>query len=376
MRAPVTVSAAMIVRNEQGFLPGCLESLRGRVDEIIVVDTGSTDDTVDIAAKAGVRLLHLAWTQDFAAARNVALDAVTSDWVLYIDADERLNLPQGGVLSDYIDHKAIAGFVRFRPKTGYTRYREWRLFRNDIRLRFKGRIHETIVPAIREVSDRDSLPIVQTAVEINHLGYDGDQSHKHGRNLELLEQAVRTNPDRTYYWYHMAETLAALGRLEEAAAAAAEGLASARRVLSDEQRCCASMIYQYLVRAEMERRGNPLPIIDEALEQVPENHALRFQRAHALLDAGHPLEALAIAESLRAVDPDSLSDGLLSYDQGIFTDKACELAALACLRLGRRPEAAAHFATAFSLAPHDFSYRVKAVALGGSPGAKNPAAAG
>lgn len=364
MTARTSVSAAMIVRNEQHFLPGCLSSLHGRVDAIILVDTGSTDGTIDIAAgSAGVTLLHHVWTSDFAAARNRGLDAVRTDWILYIDADERLNLPAGGTTGDYVDRTAIAGLVRFRPKSGYTRYREWRLFRNDARLRFQGIIHETIAPTIKAISASDGLPITQTDVEIDHLGYDGDQSHKHRRNLGLLEQAVRTDPDRAYYWYHLAETLAALGRDAEAIAAARNGLASAERAPSDKQRAVASLIAQLLARQTFARGENPLALIDAALARQPDDHLLTFLRARALLDAGRPDAALALAEQLSALDPDRLVTEMLAFDRRIFEEQACELAAVACLKLGRRGEAAAWFARAAHFAPDDLSYRLRARAL-------------
>ncbi|MDQ0392011.1 glycosyltransferase family 2 protein [Labrys monachus] len=366
MTGRVRVSAAMIVRNEERFLAGCLESLSGRVEEIVVVDTGSSDDTVGIAGRTpGVRLLHHRWNDDFAAARNVALDAASGDWILYIDADERLGLPKGGVVADYIDPGAVAGFVRFRPKTGYTRYREWRLFRSDPRIRFAGKIHETIKPAVRLLSAREGLPIVRTEVELDHIGYDGDQSHKHGRNLALLEIAVRADPDRVYCWHHMAETLAALGRVQEAVAAAREGLARADRDLSNDQRAPASLIVQFLARIEAELGGDPLDVIEAGLARMPDDHALWFLRGQALLRAGRPGEALEMAERLQAIDPEDLCDGLLAYDRAIFREKACELAALACLRLGRRREAAAQFAAAARLAPGDAAYRIKAIALNG-----------
>ena len=361
----------MIVRNEQSVLAGCLESLLGRVDEVVVVDTGSTDETVDIATKAGARLLHHTWTHDFAAARNVALAAVSCDWVLYIDADERLSLPAGGILGDYIDPRAIACFVRFQPKSGYTRYREWRLFRNDPRIRFEGNIHETMTSTIREISLHEGLPVVQTTVEINHLGYDGDQTHKHPRNLALLQSAVRSNPDRAYYWYHLAEIFAAIGQPREAAAAAAEGLAAAERDDTDDQRKAASMIFQLLARTQIEQGGNLLGMIEHALARVPDDYALWFLRGRALLDADRPREALDIAKELRAIDPERLVDGLLAFDCSIFKEKACELAALACLRMGHRQDAAEYFMMASSLAPSDFAYRIKAAALSRQPSSQH-----
>jgi len=371
MSRGVTVSAALIVKNEERFLPGCLDSLRGRVDEIIVVDTGSTDASPAIASAFGARVLHHVWRDDFSAARNVGLDAVTSDWVLYIDADERLSLPDGGVLGDYLSVDSIAATVRFRPKTGYTRYREPRLFRSDPRLRFSGRIHETIMPAAREIAAREGLAIARAMVDIDHLGYDDDQSHKHPRNLPLLEKSVQSDPDRVYYWHHLAETLAALGRTDEALAAAANGLAAAQRDPSPKQAADASLITQTVARLWLAAGRCPLALIDQALERVPDDYGLWFLRGRALIEAGHCDQAVDVARRLRAIDPDQLNDGLLAFDRQIFRDQACELAALASLRLNRRSEAAQWFAEAARLAPETPPYRIKALALSAAAAKEN-----
>jgi glycosyltransferase involved in cell wall biosynthesis len=375
MSGAISVAAALIVKNEERFLPGCLESLRGRVNDVVIVDTGSDDATAEIATKAGARLLHHTWNEDFAAARNAGLDAISCDWVLYIDADERLRLPDGGTLGDYVVPSAIAAYVRFQPKTSYTRYREVRLFRSDPRLRFAGRIHETMTPVLRAISASEGLPIIQSQVEIDHLGYDGDQSHKHLRNLPLLEKAVKTHPDRVYYWYHLAETFAALGRHREALDAATEGLVSAGRDPTEKQFAVASMLTQTKARLLLELGEDPLPLIESGIERVPEDHGLWFMRGRALLVAGRPLEALEVAARLRNVDPDKLRDGLLAFDRGIFREKACELAALACLRLGRRRAAGVWFAEAMRLAPDVLAYRVKAFALLGPAAAQGRHAA-
>src|SRR5436305_12332456 len=85
-----SISACLIVRNEQDNLPRCLNSLRGVVDDLIVVDTGSTDGTVEIAEQFGARVFHFPWCDDFAAARNESLSHVESDWIMWIDADDEL----------------------------------------------------------------------------------------------------------------------------------------------------------------------------------------------------------------------------------------------------------------------------------------------
>jgi tetratricopeptide (TPR) repeat protein len=364
MSRSVSVAAALIVRNEAAFLAGCLESLRSRVDDVIIVDTGSTDETMAIAESAGIRPLKREWREDFSEARNAALDAVTCEWVLYIDADERLALHAGERLGALIDPTAVAAFVRFRPKTGYTRYRELRLFRSDPRIRFRGRIHESIWPSIAEVVDDAPGRVVRTAVEIDHLGYDGDQSHKHPRNLPLLRIAIREEPERVYYWHHLAETLAALGQATEAEAIALEGMARAERELSEKQRADASLLLQTLVRLQMQRGETSIELIRKGLARAPEDYALHYFLCRALLDAGQPDEALDIALQLRRIDASALQDGLFAFEYAIFREKACELAAIACLRMGRKQEAARHFGDAADLAPQEPHYRVKARALG------------
>ncbi len=86
-----TVALSMIVKNAARDLPECLASVRGGVSEIVVADTGSTDDTAAIAQKAGARVISVPWENDFSKARNFPLELVTADWVLSLDADERLD---------------------------------------------------------------------------------------------------------------------------------------------------------------------------------------------------------------------------------------------------------------------------------------------
>jgi len=84
------LSLSMIVKNEARDLARCLESVKPVVSEIVVVDTGSTDETPQIAAGLGARVISTPWTNDFSAARNIGLDAATGDWLLLLDADEEL----------------------------------------------------------------------------------------------------------------------------------------------------------------------------------------------------------------------------------------------------------------------------------------------
>ncbi|RKX21112.1 MAG: glycosyltransferase, partial [Candidatus Zixiibacteriota bacterium] len=87
----MTISACMIVKNEEELLPGCLDSIRDLVDEIIIVDTGSDDKTMEIARSYGAKIFEQPWEGNFSKHRNYSMEQATSDWILIIDADEKLD---------------------------------------------------------------------------------------------------------------------------------------------------------------------------------------------------------------------------------------------------------------------------------------------
>ncbi len=340
-----TVSAALIVRDEEAFLDGCLSSLNGHVDQVVIVDTGSLDASPAIARRHGVEPIHHKWTGDFSTARNKALDSATGDWILYIDADERLDVPARAALTSSLHERAAAACVQFMPRKGFTRYREPRLFLNRPDVRFRGRIHETVMCDINRLCDQHEFSILNTGIKLDHLGYDGAQHHKYTRNLPLLEAEMITQPDRVYYYYHLAETYAALGRTGEAVQVAGMGLEIARSHDREKNRADASLIYQLLGRLSPSGQA-ALELLEEGLSHYPCDHALRFQLAQQLADLSCHAEALSHLEVLRAVDPDLLVDGLLAFDRRIFGTFAWHLTARCWLATGKKAEAMSAFRVA------------------------------
>ena len=202
------VSAALIVRDESAFIEACLESLAGLVDEIVVVDTGSRDDTIDKALRFPIKLHTLAWHQDFSAARNFAIAQASGEWILYIDADERLEVRDQALWRDIIADKSKAGWkLRFYPRVGWTPYSELRLFRNDPRIRFRGVIHERMHDGVSAVCRSDGLDIGLCDIALHHFGYEGGQRHKITRNIPLLRAYLANDPTRVYCWWHLGEML-------------------------------------------------------------------------------------------------------------------------------------------------------------------------
>lgn len=366
---PVRVSAAMIVRDEEQFLGDCLTSLAGQVDEIVVVDTGSEDRTIEIARAHGARVFTIPWPDDFAAARNSAIERATGDWILWIDADDRLQVPEGMRLSELLDDPKAAGArVRMQWSSGVTDCGELRLFRNDPRIRFVGVVHETVNQGLQAVCRADRLVIRDTPVRITHLGYEGDRTPKHRRNLPLLRRAVQDQPGEAMSWSRLAEALAPLGEAEEAIEACRKAIAIFRETGSVADRAGARLAYAILVPLLTEG-GKPvrdlLQVIEEGLSCTPDDYGLLLARARTLIEIGRYAEALAILERFTATGREASETHPVGYDMRFFGEFAHDQRGIALMRLGRFEEAAEAFEKAAAAAPDDLAYRAKAAAMRG-----------
>ncbi|MEP6564107.1 MAG: glycosyltransferase [Mesorhizobium sp.] len=349
------------MRNEAAFLGNCLDALEGKVDEIVVVDTGSTDNTASIAKSKRARLLHFEWIDDFAAARNFAIDAATGDWILYIDADEVLE--SASPLSDIVSAPGHVGFMlKFRPQLGYSAYHEMRLFKADPRIRFEGRMHERVLPSVDRVRLADKLRVGRTNVAIQHLGYEGDQAKKHSRNLPLLMRAVQDDPDRVYLWWHLGETLCAGGERHRSIEALRRAIEIAGRTGTARARIEASMAAQSLARLHLNGGDWALAeaVIEQGLGLRPGDPALLLLKGRTLVDLGRLEQALATVSSLPRKSPERFFDPDLAYDLRIFSEWPYALIGLIEFRLGHFQAAHDAYRAAAAAAPGAEEYPVKA----------------
>jgi len=222
MARRATLSVCMIARDEAARLPRALESVRGVAHEVIVVDTGSRDNTMALAHALGARVLETPWTDDFAAARNVALGAAKSDWILSLDADEELAPGQKTVLAACLARRDVDAWnVLLRSKLGGTQaglefqHQFPRLFRNGLAIRFAGRVHEQV----RGSLDAAGARVQTSGIVLVHSGYDIDartRKAKLERNLKLLQLDHADRPDDGFLHFHLGETWTQLGKFEEA----------------------------------------------------------------------------------------------------------------------------------------------------------------
>ncbi len=211
------LSLCMIVKNEEKFLPGCLESVKNIVDEIIIVDTGSTDKTVEIACAYGAKVFFFEWKNDFSLARNESIKHATGEWILILDADERLNPGQGEKIKKYLSMDFDGLYVKVISigKDGKETVNEYpRIFRKKESIKFEGKIHEQITPSIIKSGGK----LAKTDITITHLGYaqsDEVMSKKYERNLSLLLEQIKENPNDAYAYYHIGVIKILIGKKEE-----------------------------------------------------------------------------------------------------------------------------------------------------------------
>jgi len=357
---PALLSAALIVRDEGHHLAECLASLRGIADEIVVVDTGSTDDSAAIARDHGARVLEHAWTGSFSEARNFGLSHTLGRWVLYLDADERVRpgLDRERVLARLQQADEVALRILLRPFVHATPFFEYRLWRNDPEIRFTGLIHEQVVDAIQAVAARDGRRISDwSELELDHVGYEGDQAAKHLRNLPLLEEQLRLEPENVFNWRHLARVLAGLGRLADAERVLERAVALAR--VQEPPGSDGSLAWADLVRLRHARGADVEALLEEGRELWPRQWLLVWIEGHVNLDRGRLETAERCWRSLLAVDVDALPAGGVAYDERIFGRYALELLALTLFRAGRYRDAADAWGEAERRDPAQLGYRAK-----------------
>ncbi|MBI2655993.1 tetratricopeptide repeat protein [Candidatus Woesearchaeota archaeon] len=216
-----TISLCMIAKNEEKYLEHCLNSVKDLVDEIIIIDTGSTDKTKEIAKKFNAKVYDFKWVDDFSAARNESLKHATKDWILVLDADEALDKEALKVIKEeliknkendaflfiqknYTNDTKITGFVNEEHKFNGKTYAGWygsfiaRLFRNNKDYKFQGTVHELVEPSIESKKRK----IAATNIPIYHYGNSDPSVVKRKREfyLELCRKKAKSIPNANSYF--------------------------------------------------------------------------------------------------------------------------------------------------------------------------------
>ncbi|MDZ7373239.1 MAG: glycosyltransferase [candidate division KSB1 bacterium] len=279
-----SLSVCLIVRDAAATLSRALDSARHFADEIVVVDTGSKDETLAIAERFGARIGYFAWRNDFAAARNASLELATGDWILWLDADDYVPPTEWPKIQELKYQPLDRAFMFLLQNEGVARETCWqvRMFPNRPELRFRFPVHEQIVPALEE----NGYTICTAPVTVVHTGYASHEvvQAKKERYLRMLQKHVSDNPEDGVSRYHLAFLYHTLGRQQEA-------IREFREVLSRnlDLRCglkLATNAWLYLGRALLATGA-----LDEAEE------ALRKAQEY---EPGHPLVLVSLAQLYNA----------------------------------------------------------------------------
>ena len=225
-KSKATLSLAMMVKNEERFLEDALLSAKNWVDEMVVVDTGSTDRTVEIANDCGAKVSYFEWPNDFSKARNETIRRSNGDWIAILDADERFRGDHPQRIRELLKpsstwpYQAIMLNVVNQRLDGSTTHTFFspRIFPRHPDLGYYGRIHNCF-GSLSMQKEKEFEFIQCNGLEIIHLGYDQEvyrEKNKESRNLTLLEAAVREEPEVDRYRYYLGLEYSMLKRYDEA----------------------------------------------------------------------------------------------------------------------------------------------------------------
>lgn len=294
------LTLSMIVKNEERYLEDCLKSVRGAADEIIIVDTGSTDRTKSIAKQYGASVYDFKWADDFSAARNYALERSNGDWILYLDADERISPESIDELKRITSCEKKEGIycrvvsiddVKRRPSVmSYVR-----LFPKHSDVKFEGAVHEQIEYSIL----RSGFEIKDSGIEIIHIGYNIEEDgirKKAGRNLAILKKEYEREGS-SYYALQLAQTYGILH--DKINAVRYFKIALKDEELRPEYK---SVAYRYLAvdKAESSDWRGALELINKSLKSDEQQPLALLVAANVHLKLKNPEEASKY--SLRAYD--------------------------------------------------------------------------
>ena len=356
------LGASIIVKNEQDHLRRCLSSIHHLCDEIVVVDTGSTDNTIAVAHEFGARVLERPWNDDFAAARNFSLDAITATWVMYIDADEEIVDTNHEMIRSVLRNgeEIAAVGVKLIAHYGWTPYIDYRVWRNKPEIKFRGEIHETTLPDIRNLAVRDQQKLVIVDLTIQHHGYEGDMTAKHHRNLPLLLAQLNETPRRINIWNHLGRVYAALGQFELAEKTWNSGI----QIVEEDgpQDSTDVLIYASLADFLTRTGRDSSSIIEKALQISPTYMSLKWLLAQSCFAQGKISEAKQSLHELIGFDIKGLPISAFAYNKAMFNIWPLALLGDCHFELGEYDDAAQVFEQALEAGANPQEMRSKATA--------------
>lgn len=323
-----TTALVMIARNEARCIADSLRSMRPWVDHMIVLDTGSTDETAALARTEGAQVHHFEWVHDFAAARNAALALSTADWNIVIDADECLT--EGGEVLLALKRQApdfvgrLEVYSTFKPAGSASRQASSARIPRALpaSIRYEGRIHEQPI---------STLPRRDLAVRLSHDGYMPAQMQVKGeRNWKLLEAALQAAPDDAYLHYQLGKEHEVHGRLD----LANQAYDTARSLMGSHADQTPTWRHDLVLRSlytlkACDQLASAIHLAEAEMPHWSHSADFYFTLGDVLLSQAlaHPEEADALLPMIESCWQQSLALGDTPYLEGAVHGRGSHLAA-------------------------------------------------
>jgi hypothetical protein len=346
----MSLSVCLVTRNEEQNLPRVLRSVAGLADQVVVIDTGSSDRTAAVAAELGAHVEQFAWDDDFSAARNFALDRATGDWVLWLNPDEEL-VPdsQAAVRQALADTGALAYHVRVQDRLRADRPDavsetvQLRLFRRDPELRFLGRLHPHFATPPEEVARKRGRQVGLAPVTVRRHAYLSQVTpDKLAWARRLLERELQDRPGQLHYQIEYGRTLLLLNdpRGHEVLAEAAKQLRGAGAAAATNPTTPSLLEYLLTVSPAQSRSGvSRDEARDLALRWFPNSPPLLWRLAEQDFQAGNFRSAAGLLQRLVELGRTGAYDRSQGFDPGILGAPALMNLGVCYLRLGMLDQA-------------------------------------
>ncbi len=339
-RKRILLSLCMIVRDNEDTIGDCLESIFPWVDELVIVDTGSTDHTPEICRKFGARMFEFPWCDDFSAARNASLEPARGEWIFWMDSDDVIRPEQGKQLRELALGPHASDVLGYVAQVHCPSQEDWqltvvdhvKLFRNLPELRFEHRIHEQILPAIRRAGGN----VAFTDIYVIHSGSCQTppvRAKKLERDFRILKLDLLERPDHPFVLFNLGMTCEDAGQYAEAEDYLRRSIERAGNGESHLRKAWALRVN--CLRA-LGITTQSLEVMTEAILHFPGDKELLFRRAMLHQDAGQLEEAVADYQRVLNEPQDRTFQSL---DPSICGYKAQHNLGIALEALGRTQEA-------------------------------------
>jgi tetratricopeptide (TPR) repeat protein len=320
----VTISLCLIVRNETGYMAGCVNSAKRFVDEVVIVDTGSTDGTVEMAWGLADTFCEVPFDGDFSAARNEALVRASGDWILFLDADERLIDNEAVALVKYLSNVAddVLGLrllrYNFFADGGFYTGRELKVFRNRPDIQYRRKINESVAASIEDTGGR----VMAAPVIMNHFGHCrtvAEREKKAYTYLSIMDAQLRERPGDGVVLGYKGLIFRSLGRFADALDCSDHSLAIAPG-------SATVWLFRGHVLRSVGRDGEALEAYRRGMDLSPQPAAFHNMAGLQLVALGQLKDAAQEFRAARRLDPElvhaDINLGLLAQAEGDWAEAA------------------------------------------------------